>query len=240
MNAPLDRITLDVNVKAPDFSLIDVYDRPTSLAALKGKKVFIAFFRHAGCPFCNLRVHYLQKHHMELKAMGLEMIFFFESSKKVLLSSSFHKEISPIPLISDADKTWYQAYGIENSAAKSAKSHLTSFIQTAIKAKLNGLPMHMMAEKESINTIPAEFLIDENGIIRKIHYANSLNDRMSIEHIYNFAQGISTATTKEQNTANGFFSKIWFIGIKKCPDFKSGHFLFLFSIPSFFLGSLFC
>ncbi|MTI40686.1 redoxin domain-containing protein [Fulvivirga lutimaris] len=210
MNAPINRITLDLNVKAPDFNLIDVYDRPTSLAQLKGKKVFVAFFRHAGCPFCNLRVHFLQKHHQELKEKGLEMVFFFESSKKVLLSSSFHKEISPIPLISDVDKTWYNAYGIEESAAKSTKSHLTSFIQTAIKAKLNGLPMHMMAEKESIKTIPAEFLIDENGIIRKIHYANGLNDRMSIEHIYNFAQGKNMENAPVRKSENGFMPKLGF------------------------------
>lgn len=91
MNAPINRITLDLNVKAPDFNLIDVYDRPTSLAQLKGKKVFIAFFRHAGCPFCNLRVHFLQKHHLELKEKGLEMIFFFESSKKYCYPVHFIK-----------------------------------------------------------------------------------------------------------------------------------------------------
>ena len=183
-----NRITLDVNVKAPPFNLFDVYERPINLEDFKGKKVFLAFFRHAGCPFCNLRVHFLQKHHLELKEKGLEMIFFFESSSKVLLSSSFHKGVSPIPLISDVNKTWYDAYGIENSGVKSTKSHLTSFIQTAIKAKLIGLPIHMMAEKESIKTIPVEFLIDENGIIRKIHYSNGLNDRMSIDHLCNFEE----------------------------------------------------
>ena len=45
-----------------------------------------------------------------------------------------------------------------------------------------------MAGKESFNTIPAEFLLDEQGVIRKIHYSNGLNDRMSIEHIYKFAK----------------------------------------------------
>ena len=182
-----DRITLDINVKAPKFDLIDVFDRPVSLDAYKGKRVFIGFFRHAGCPFCNLRVHFLQKQQEDLQKMGLEMIFFFESSKKLLLSSSFHQQISPIPLISDPDKIWYQTYGIEQSAQKSAASHLTQFIQTAVKAKVEKLPMHMMAEKESIKTMPAEFLIDEEGIIRRVHYSKGLNDRMSIEHIMEFA-----------------------------------------------------
>ncbi|MDN5200044.1 redoxin domain-containing protein [Fulvivirgaceae bacterium BMA10] len=183
-----NRIILDLNVTAPVFELIDIFGRAINLQSYKGRKVFIGFFRHAGCPFCNLRVHFLQKMYEEFKAKNLEMIFFFESKEKVLLSSLFHKEISPIPLISDPEKIWYQTYGIENSALKSTMSHLTSFIQTAIKAKTKGLPMHLMADGESINTIPAEFLLDENLIIRKIHYAKGLNDRMSIEHIFDFVE----------------------------------------------------
>lgn len=187
-NTQTGRITLDLNVSAPAFELKDVFGRMIDLQKYKGKKVFIGFFRHAGCPFCNLRVHFLQKHHEELKAKNLEMIFFFESKERILLSSMFHKEISPIPLISDPEKIWYQTYGIESSAAKSTRSHLTSFIQTAIKAKIKGLPMHMMGGNESIKTIPAEFLLDEDSIIRKIHYAKGLNDRMSIDHIFDFAE----------------------------------------------------
>ena len=183
------RIALEINVSAPRFNLTDVFERTINLEAYKGKKVFIAFFRHAGCPFCNLRVHYLKKHYLEFQKMNLEMIFFFESKAKVLLSSIFHQEVSPIPLIADPQKIWYQTYGIEQSAIKSAKSHLTSFIQTAIKAKLNKLPIHMMAGEESITTIPAEFLLDEQLVIRKIHYAKGLNDRLSIDHIYEFGSG---------------------------------------------------
>ena len=183
-----DNTTLAINVSAPTFELIDVYQRNINLEEYRGKRVFIGFFRHAGWPFCNLRVHALQKEREDLKTKNLEMIFFFESKERILLSSTFHQEISPIPLISDPEKVWYQTYGIESSATKSAKSHLTSFIQTAIRAKLKGLPMHPMADGESINTMPAEFLLDEELIIRKIHYAKGLNDRMSMDHIYSFAE----------------------------------------------------
>jgi hypothetical protein len=83
----------------------------------------------------------------------------------------------------------YATYGIENSAAKSTKSHLTSFIQMAIKAKLAKVPIHMMAGEESISTMPAEFLLDENLIIRKIHYAQHLNDRIGFDVLRAFAEG---------------------------------------------------
>ncbi|MEP0984218.1 redoxin domain-containing protein [Ekhidna sp.] len=181
------RITLDLNAPAPVFKIDDIFDREIDLTKYKGKKVLIAFFRHAGCPFCNTRVHNLQMHHEELKSKGLEMIFFFESKKELLKSSNFHNSISPIPLIADPDKVWYDAYGVESSSLKSAKSHFTSFFQKVFEAKKKSLPVHWMAGNESIKTIPAEFLMDERGIIRKVHYAKGLRDRMSIDIIKEFA-----------------------------------------------------
>jgi peroxiredoxin Q/BCP len=179
---------LEQNVSAPVFKLKDIFDREIDLQQYNDKRIFIGFFRHAGCPFCNLRVHALTKIHEELKAKGMEMIFFFESKKEVLLRSIFHKEVSPIPLISDPQKLQYAAYGLEPSAAISAKSHLTSFVQTAFRARMAGVPVHLMADGESITTIPAEFLIDKGLIVKKVHYSQGLNDRISLDVIRTFAE----------------------------------------------------
>ena len=178
---------LELNVSAPHFTQQDVFERDIDLSTYQGKKVMIAFFRHAGCPFCNLRVHALLKIHEELKAKGLEMIFFFESKKDIILRSTFHQEISPIPLISDPEKQWYNAYGLETSGLKSAVSIATSFVSQSIQAKLKGLPNHFMADGESIKTMPAEFLLDENLIIRELHYSQRLTDRMDLDLIHAFA-----------------------------------------------------
>jgi peroxiredoxin Q/BCP len=179
---------LEPNLKAPIFVLKDVFGRMIDLNTYSDKRILIGFFRHAGCPFCNLRVHALTKLHGELKVKGLEMIFFFESKESVLLRSTFHKEVSPIPLISDPQKKWYDSYGLEKSAAISAKSHLLDFVQTAFKAYRAGVPIHGMADGESINTIPAEFLIDKNLVIKKVHYAKGLNDRIGIDVVKRFAE----------------------------------------------------
>ena len=184
----MNRKLLTIDVAAPDFELEDIYGRNVRLSDYRGKRVFIGFFRHVGCPFCNMRVHTLQKHRVALQELGMEMIFFFESKKRLLTNSTFHREVNPIPIISDPEKVWYSTYGIESSAAKSAKSHLTHFIQTAIAAKRNGLPVHPMKDGESINTIPAEFYLDENGIIRHLHYCNGLTDRTNPQFLYAFAK----------------------------------------------------
>jgi len=180
-------MNVDINTAAPRFEVTDIFDRPINLKDYKGKKVFLGFFRHAGCPFCNLRVHTLTKAHQELKAKGLEMIFFFESKSAVLQRSVFHQEVSPIPLISDPEKQWYDAYGLEASLSKSTLGHMATFARTAIQAKRKSLPMYLMAEGESFSTMPAEFLLDEDLVIRKLYYSQRLSDRMRLDELYDFA-----------------------------------------------------
>jgi len=181
-------MTPEKNAVAPVFKIKDIYGRQIDLNEYKDKRVLLGFFRHAGCPFCNLRVHALSKAHEELKAIGFEMIFFFESKEQVILRSSFHQGISPIPIVSDPEKKWYGTYGLENSAIKSAISHITSFVQTAMKAQTQNVPMHMMADGESFSTMPAEFLLDKGLIIKKLHYSQNLTDRIEIEIIKEFAK----------------------------------------------------
>ncbi|NJO00869.1 MAG: redoxin domain-containing protein [Bacteroidia bacterium] len=179
---------VELNITAPAFKLKDVFGRVIDLQEYKGRKVMIGFFRHVGCPFCNLRVHMLTRAHEDLKTQGLEMIFFFESGEEIILRSIFHQQVHPIPIISDSQKVWYNTYGLESSAYKVTMSHLTSFLQTAIEARRKSLPIHPMADGESFNTLPAEFLLDQNLIIRRLHYSERLNDRLSLEDIYAFAK----------------------------------------------------
>jgi peroxiredoxin len=176
------------NVSAPAFKLTDIYGNLVDLNEYCDKKLLIGFFRHAGCPFCNLRVHALTRIYETVKGKGLEMIFFFESKERILRRSTFHREVSPIPIISDPDKVWYEAYGLEPSAYKSAVSHIASFVQAAMKARTLHLPVHMMKDGESITTMPAEFLVGEGLLLKRLHYSESLNDRMDIKEIISFAE----------------------------------------------------
>ena len=172
---------------APIFAIPDIYGRQINLEEYKNKKILIGFFRHAGCPFCNLRVHTLTKIQQDMKTTGLEMIFFFESKGSVLLRSSFHSGVSPIPLIADPDKTWYSRYGLEPSTSKAIISHLSSFVQTAFKASSQKVPTHIMKDGESFSTMPAEFLIDKGLVVKDVYYSDRLNDRMDVEKIRQFA-----------------------------------------------------
>ena len=49
------------------------------------------------------------------------------------------------------------------------------------------LGVHMMESGESISTIPAEFLIDKGLLVKKVHYASGLNDRLDMKILKAFA-----------------------------------------------------
>ncbi len=116
------------------------------------------------------------------------MIFIFESMKRIILRSKFHQEISPIPLIADPEKVLYSSYGLEKSTLKSTLSHLKSYLPVTLEAKRKGVPNHYMSGNESFSSLPAEFLIDEEGIIRQLHYSDSLTDRMQVTDILDFGK----------------------------------------------------
>lgn len=115
-----------------------------------------------------------------------QMIIFFESDPKVIQRSSFHQQISPIPLIGDPKKVVYNQWGVESSMMKMMKTMLSAENRQAIK---EGQQLDLPKEKDkdaSMSLIPADFLIDERRIIQKAHYGSHLNDHIDLLEIRDF------------------------------------------------------
>ncbi|WP_291723954.1 redoxin domain-containing protein [Bernardetia sp.] len=168
---------------APLFALEDVYGRNIDLSSYKSKnkKILISFFRNVACPFCNFRIHQLTRKNKNWKDK-LEMIFFLESKKEVVLRSIFHQEVSPIPIISDEKRIMYQKYGVENSIFKFLGTMLSAERRATFnKAKEMGLGIE--TDEKTITTIPADFLLDENLNIVEAYYGNNASDHLPFEKI---------------------------------------------------------
>ncbi|WP_338792111.1 redoxin domain-containing protein [Bernardetia sp. MNP-M8] len=168
---------------APLFSLEDIYGRKIDLSSYKdkNKKILISFFRNVACPFCNFRIHQLTRKKEKWKDK-LEMIFFLESKKDVVLRSTFHQDVSPIPIISDEKKVLYQEYGIEKSTFKFYGTLLSAKHRTTFKtAKEMGLAVD--SGEGLTRTIPADFLLDENLNIIEVYYGASAADHLPFERI---------------------------------------------------------
>jgi len=171
--------------EAPNFTVTDIAGKSITLSDYRGKKIHLGFFRNVNCPFCNLRVHQLSKMRDELKAKGVEMLYFFESKPEVIKRSSFHQGVYPIPLIGDPEKRVYKQYGVESSITKMLS---TAFAKGTITDFKSGTALNLPADKEATQSlIPADFLIDENFRIHKAHYGSNLNDHIAIEELRQFA-----------------------------------------------------
>lgn len=174
---------LKVGQPAPLFSLEDIYGRKIDLSSYKdkNKKILISFFRNVACPFCNFRIHQLTKKNEKWKDK-LEMIFFLESKKEVVLRSTFHQDVSPIPIISDEKKVLYQEYGVETSAFKFFGTLLSSKHRTTFNtAKQMGLAVD--SGEGLTTTIPADFLLDKNLNIIDVYYGKNAGDHLPFENI---------------------------------------------------------
>lgn len=177
---------LSAGTRALDFEAKDIYGNQFRLSDYRGKKIVLGFFRNVNCPFCNMRVHQLMKMREKMDEHNTRMIIFFESDPKVILRSSFHQQISPIPLIGDPEKQVYSQWGVERSMMKMVKTMMSSANRQAVK---EGQQLGLPKEKDkdaSMDLVPADFLIDENFIIQKAHYGSNLNDHVDLQLIREF------------------------------------------------------
>ena len=99
--------------KAPDFEARDWNGKTIRLSAVPGKR-WLAFFRYASCPLCNLRVHQIVGKHEELTRGSLSVVAVFQSPSESI-ARNVGKQAPPFPIIADPDERLYALYGLETS-----------------------------------------------------------------------------------------------------------------------------
>ena len=169
---------LQENTLAKDFNTQDIFGNPISLEMLKGKKVLLSFLRFTGCPICNLHVYNLLQHKEELDKKNITIIFVFESSTETI-KKYVQAENLPFTMISDPDQILYNQYAVEKSWGKFIRWVFTT--DGLINGVKGYLKFHKYSPMEgSSDRVEAEFLINEKGVLEKVHYGNAVGDYMPI------------------------------------------------------------
>lgn len=142
----------------------------------------LSFLRFASCPFCNLRVHELVKHFAEF-GNDFNIVAVFDSPLDNLVRhTEGHK--APFPILADETNRYYREYGIEHSLSGVVKGMVLR-MPTLISGMLMGYVPKTI--KGSMTTMPADFLIDKNGIIQVAYYGNDEGDHLSFEQVKEFS-----------------------------------------------------
>lgn len=109
----------------------------------------------------------------EFASQGLSVLGFFQSP-----AASVEKYVMPLdppfPLVADPQREVYRLYGVRTSWAGYFKAGLRwGAIRDAFKA---GLRPGKVEGKAAL--LPADFLIDEQLIVRRIHHGRDITDHM--------------------------------------------------------------
>jgi thioredoxin-dependent peroxiredoxin len=167
---------LIVSQSAPEFQTHDAFGQIINLQQMRGKKVYLAFERNAGCPVCNLRINQLLNH-SQLIQENAEVLLVYESSPEKMieyLSTGSY----PFHFITDPDNHIYKLYAVEKSWLKVLTSLFNGIISKVNSGqKLFSKPI---SQDGHAHTIPAEFIIDEYGKISVAHYGRFVGDHLTV------------------------------------------------------------
>jgi len=167
---------------APNFEVNDIHGQRLCLSDLRGKRVMLSFFRDAACPFCNLRVYELSNEHAALNANGLEVVTFFRSSDTEVQRFVAWRP-RPFRLVADPQMAVYGPYGIERSMLGMLGAMLRR-----LPRLMQGLRLgHSRLPAGDPLLMPADFLIDERGFIRRAYYGQDLGDHLPMTEVHAFA-----------------------------------------------------
>lgn len=172
---------LKPGVAAPNFTTKSLDGSEISIAAMRGKKIWLAFYRYAGCPLCNLYLSEISHKTEQLRKDGLQMIAVFESTPDM-----FPDNVRNLPytryLISDPKKDLYFLYEVETrlGAALHPGAILKWIEATAGKGFSQPMP------DGALGTVPAHFLINEEGILTRVKYGNHIGDHISFDDVEDF------------------------------------------------------
>lgn len=169
--------------RAPDFDEIGVRGNRIRLSDYRGHLVMLSFFRDASCPFCNLRCYELAHSYKEWLKQGLKVIVFFRSN-----DADIHHYLTRFPcpfvIIGDPDMKIYAQYGIEHSAWAMLRG-MTLRMPRMLLGMVKG-PLPRLAADQTL--VPADFLIDEHGLIQAAYYGRDIGDHIPITRIKTFIE----------------------------------------------------
>ena len=152
------------------------------LESLKGNKIWLAFFRYASCPLCNLRVHDIILRKQEFEQLNIKIVAVFQSDVENTANYVGKQELH-FPLICDPKQELYKLYGVGSKFSGLVSADAVVKLTKAVsKGYLPGMPKGDMAR------IPADFLIDEQMNIVEEFHGKDIGDHIPFETVIKFAK----------------------------------------------------
>lgn len=170
---------LKIGGKIPKLTGDTLSGNEISLSDYKGSPLILSFYRYAGCPLCNLRIHdFIKKYNKKYKPAGVKVIAVFQSPIEKMEKYTTEHD-APFEFVSDPDYEWYRAFGVESSLSGLVKASLkpVSILRSFTKGFGRVDPDGVMTR------LPADFLINSKGIIEDAFYAKDVSEHIPFSRI---------------------------------------------------------
>ncbi len=166
---------------SPRLRLVDINGQAVQIG--NGRKLLLSLFREATCPFCNFRVYDLTNNHPNLSRLGLDIVAVFKSDEEDVRKFIAQRP-RPFRMVADPEGEAHRAYYLNDSMWGKLKA-----MMVRLPTLMRGMKMTGMRGMATGNLMPADFLIDENGIVVETYYGRDAGDHIPMERIEQFAAG---------------------------------------------------
>ncbi len=173
---------LNIGDTPPELNMMSAQGEMINLESYKGKKVYLAFFRYAGCPVCNFRMHELMENYDAFKAQDIEIVAVFESGNETLKQYLTDAQI-PFPVVGDEELKLYQDYHVQKSFGKLLGTMFKKEPKKNMKQGKKLFNDNKYKKDGATTRIPAEFLISPTGKIEKVYYGKYVGDHIAINEL---------------------------------------------------------
>lgn len=168
--------------KIKNIILPEIKGSEFDMESLKGKPFMLSFLRFATCPFCNLRINKLVNRFMEFGDEFTIVAVFDSPIDNLIRHTKGHK--APFPILADENNRYYKEYGIEHSLAGMFKGMFFR-MPTLLRGMFKGyIPFPI---KGSLTTMPADLLVDRDGIVQEAYYGKDEGDHLSFDQVKEFS-----------------------------------------------------
>lgn len=158
-----------------------------NLEQVAGKRYLLSFMRFAACPFCQLRIHELINRWQELND-DFTVIAVFDSPLENLQKHA-GKQSAPFPILADEYGRYYDKFAIRRSPLGALKA--MAFRMPTLLYAMFMKGFFPSSLKGKMTTLPADILVDENGVIVEIYHGKDAGAHIPFERIKNFANGVN-------------------------------------------------
>jgi hypothetical protein len=136
----------------------------------------LQFRRYAQCPICNLHVREFFHNHEKIHRAGIQEVIIFQSTREQLMGQLHDGKVH---VVADPTRQLYEAFGVQNSML--SVIHPAAW-WSAMKGAVE-FGMHLPSSAESMFGLPADFLVDNEGVVIAAHYGRHADDHWSVEDL---------------------------------------------------------